>query len=189
MDAGRMRMILKKESFGDLWVGRLAACARVAFVGLGVALVVTGGLQARGQEVAKPDDGVLADAGGNDFPGVSGPGQRLGLEVLSDTRGVDFGPYFRQMMQIDSTAWRGVLAQNAGLTGDAEGTTVIRMTVGSDGAVTAMRLDARSGNAGLDRAAWSSLAGVGRFPAMPKEFRGTGLELRVRFSVSPEDKK
>jgi len=44
-----------------------------------------------------------------------------------------------------------------------------------------MKLETTSGDVELDKAAWYAITSEGQFPALPKEFQGPQLELRVAF--------
>jgi TonB family protein len=122
-----------------------------------------------------------------DFPAT--PGRTLAVSIFSDTRGVEFGPYLRQLIHTLSDSWKSSASQEPGAHLDKDGFTAIRFTINTDGALSAIHLDGSSGNAALDRAAWSSLKQVKVFPPLPKDFTGSDLELRIRFSVSKIAKK
>jgi TonB family protein len=64
------------------------------------------------------------------------------------------------------------------------GETVIRFTIHPDGTIAAMHLDESTHDVALDRAAWGAITGVGKFAALPQEFHGPDLELRIRFVVN-----
>lgn len=115
---------------------------------------------------------------------LAGRGRTQGVEVLTDTRGVDFGPYIRQVLQLESKAWHKLLAQDTGVAPTGQGWTLIRLTIAPDGTINAMHLDDSSHQPALDRAAWSSITSGGKLPPLPKGFNGPNLELRLRFNAS-----
>jgi hypothetical protein len=49
-----------------------------------------------------------------------------------------------------------------------------------------MNLIASSGDVALDRPAWGSITNSNPFPALPSEFKGSYLALRVRFYYNPD---
>jgi outer membrane biosynthesis protein TonB len=63
--------------------------------------------------------------------------------------------------------------------------TVIRFTISRDGTISAMELVEASHLIEVDRAAWGSIVGVGKFPSLPTEFNGPNLVLLVDFRVNP----
>ena len=62
-----------------------------------------------------------------------------------------------------------------------KGITAIRFTILPDGKIGSMKLETPSGDVALDRAAWGAITGEGQFPALPTEFHGPQVELRVGF--------
>lgn len=111
------------------------------------------------------------------------PGRTLAITFFSDTHGVDFGPYVKQLMHTISDSWNNSASQEPGSPINEDGFTAIRFTINTDGTLRAMHLDSSSGNVTLDRAAWSSLKQVKAFPFLPKAFTGPNLDLRVRYGV------
>jgi hypothetical protein len=103
------------------------------------------------------------------------------VEFLSDTQGVNFQPYMRLILSQMNAKGTLLVPADARLN-PAE--TLIRFTIYSDGTIAAMHLDGSAHDVDLDRAAWGSIVGVGKFPPLPKEFHGRGLELRVHFRVN-----
>lgn len=119
---------------------------------------------------------------------LAGHGRTQGVEILTDTRGVDFGPYIRQILQIDSSSWHKLLLQDTSAP-TSQGWTLIRFTIAPDGTISAMHLDDSSHQPALDRAAWGSITSIGKLPPLPKNFNGPNLELRLRFNVSADAAK
>ena len=114
-------------------------------------------------------------------PGTATPS--LKLEVLSDTAGADLAPYVRQTLQVIRQQWLTLLSRER-LDSQAshEHLVAIRLTIAPNGRISAMHLDASSGESVLDRAAWGGIAGVGQFPALPAAFTGQNLQLRLDFT-------
>lgn len=144
---------------------------------------------------ATPGDSIRAAArdaargAGGDF-GANAPsahnGANTGVEVLSDTLGVDFGPYVKRILRMIYNSWVPQIPEETRPPLNKEGSTLIRFTIGKDGIVTAMHLDASTHDQAIDRAAWGGIQGVGQFPALPANFKGPNLELRIQFSVTHE---
>ena len=111
----------------------------------------------------------------------SAPNQRSGVEILTDTQGVDFGPYIKTALATIKKNWLPLIPEEARPPANAQGETLIRFTITPDGKISAMHLDQSSQHDNIDRAAWGAITGVGQFPPLPTEFRGPKLELRIDF--------
>jgi hypothetical protein len=103
------------------------------------------------------------------------------VEFLSDTQGVNFQPYMRLILSQMDVKGTLMVPADARLNPSE---TLIRLTIYSDGTIAAMHLDGSAHDVDLDRAAWGSIVGVGKFPPLPKEFHGQGLELRIHFRAN-----
>lgn len=125
--------------------------------------------------------------GGGDF-GANAPiahgGLNTGVEVLSDTQGVDFGPYLRRILGDIYRSWLPLIPEEARPPLNKQGETQIRFTILPDGRIGAMHLDGSTHDQALDRAAWGGITGVGQFPPLPASFHGPNLELRINFLVN-----
>lgn len=106
------------------------------------------------------------------------------LEILSDTQGVDFEPYVQVILKQIYREWMKRMPPEARNSTAKQGVTEIRFTINPDGSLAAMHLDGSAQDNALDRAAWGSITGVGQFPALPKEFHGPNLQLRIHFRVN-----
>lgn len=140
-----------------------------------------------GQAIRDAANAAARQGGGGDF-GSNAPlahqGENTGAEVLSDTLGVDFGPYIRRLLIILRASWYPLIPEETRPPLNKEGTTLIRFTIAPNGAVSAMHLDASTHDSAIDRAAWGSITGVGQFPPLPPQFKGPELELRIQFIIS-----
>jgi TonB family protein len=131
-------------------------------------------------------------AGGNyAASGPSGHGGKLGAgaEILSDTLGVDFGPYIKRLLRILYNSWVPLIPEETRPPLNKEGETLIRFTINPDGTIAGMNLDASTHDTAINRAAWGSITGVGQFPPLPKEFKGPNLTLRVNFIIAHDAPK
>jgi TonB family protein len=124
------------------------------------------------------------DSAQNDTSQTPSADQMGGVEVLSDTQGINFGPYLRPVLQTIKKMWVPLIPAEARPPVNAQGETVIRFKIAPDGKITAMHIDASSQQPKMDRAAWGSITGVGQFPPLPAEFKGPYLELRISFRVN-----
>ena len=103
---------------------------------------------------------------------------RPNVEILSDTQGVDFGPYLNGVINDVRSIWNN-LNPHVPLNKPAE--VAIEFDIMKDGSLKAMRLTKPSGNISLDRAAWGGITASQPFPPLPVEFTGQYLALRFHF--------
>jgi len=115
---------------------------------------------------------------------VAHEGMNTGVDILSDTMGVDFSPYLRRILREIYNTWLPLIPEEARPPLNKQGETLIRFSILPDGRIGAMHLDGSTQDQALDRAAWGSITGVGQFPPLPKEFHGPNLELRIHYLVN-----
>jgi TonB family protein len=130
--------------------------------------------------------------GGDDGDYGVGQGQAsqaLGqLDVMSDTMGVDFGPYLARVLHDVRQNWYMLIPEVARAPLMKKGKVSIDFVITKDGRVDGMRLtqDGSSGDTALDRAAWGGITASNPFPPLPTEFRGQYLALRFHFLYNPD---
>jgi TonB family protein len=128
--------------------------------------------------------------GGGDM-GANAPSQHAGttgaVDVLSDTLGVDFGPYIQRVIYDTKRAWYPIIPEVAQPPISKQGRVLIRFKILPDGSVKEMHLEGPSGDVSLDRAAWGGILGASPFPNLPKNFKGPFLELRFYFLYNDKD--
>jgi TonB family protein len=105
----------------------------------------------------------------------------VGPEILSDTMGVDFGPYMKRVIAATYRSWIPIIPESARPPLDKQGRVGVRFKIYPDGSVKEMILEFPSGDVSLDRAAWGGITGASPYPPLPKDFKGTFLELRFGF--------
>jgi len=99
--------------------------------------------------------------------------------ILSDTLGVDFGPYLARVVYIVRRNWYAVIPESARL--GEKGRVGIVFEILKDGSVPQLRLVASSGADPLDRAALAGIRASIPFPPLPDEFTGNHLVLQFIF--------
>ena len=116
-------------------------------------------------------------------------GMNGAVDVLSDTLGVDFGPYLQRVIYDTKRAWYPIIPEEAQPPINKQGKLAIRFKILPDGSVKSMTLELPSGDVALDRAAWGGITGASPYPPLPKNFKGPFLELRFYFlyNIRPED--
>lgn len=102
-------------------------------------------------------------------------------QILSDTRGVDFGPYLIRLLREVRRNWYAVIPESARW--GEQGRVVIVFTILKDGAVplgqpTVVRT---SGRSHLDRPAVAAIRAGQPFPPLPAEFTGDNIVLQFTF--------
>jgi hypothetical protein len=110
---------------------------------------------------------------------VAHPGMQAGVEVLSDTMGVDFGPYLHKVVQATQSTWDELIPESA--RPPLLKKVAIQFIITPDGSIKQMQLILPSGDVSLDRAAWGGIVGAGPFPPLPTKFKGPYLALRFYF--------
>jgi TonB family protein len=125
-------------------------------------------------------------AGGADFGFGGGGAGRVGnIDILSDTQGVDFGPYLSRVLQAVRLNWYNLIPEEARSPLLKRGQVKIQFVITRDGKVAGMQLVGPSGDIALDRAAWGGITASNPFPPLPGEFRGPYLALRFHFFYNP----
>jgi TonB family protein len=110
-------------------------------------------------------------------------------EILTDTMGVDFGPYMTRIVKTVRQSWYNVIPPSVYPPVNKQGKVAIEFVIQKDGKVDKMKIDTFSGDLQLDRAAWGSISGSGPFPPLPKEFPGQILKLRLYYfyNLTPDN--
>jgi TonB family protein len=107
-------------------------------------------------------------------------------EILTDTMGVDFGPYLTQIVQIVRRNWYTLMPPSVYPPILKQGKLSIEFVILKDGKTTGMVVHTSSGDVALDRAAWGSITLSTPFPPLPKEFPGQILGLRFYYFYNLE---
>jgi TonB family protein len=139
---------------------------------------------ARGAAQASPSGG---DYGAGRIP--QHPGLQAGVDILSDTEGVDFGPYMQRVIAATYRSWLPIIPESARPPLDKQGKVGIEFRINPDGSVKEMVLKFPSGDVALDRAAWGGITGASPYPPLPKDFKGPYLALRFGFYYNITDDK
>jgi TonB family protein len=117
----------------------------------------------------------------------SGPPTRAsaGIEILSDTMGIDFGPYLKGLHLIVKNHWNALIPESALPPLMKSGTVTIEFAIQKNGEVAGMKLATSSGDMALDRAAWGGIIDSVPLPTLPAGFKGDYLRLRCNFVYNP----
>ncbi len=124
--------------------------------------------------------GAITGGGLSQHPSAAG-----GAQILSDTQGVDFGPYMQRVIRETYRTWDPLIPEEVNPPIYKQGEVEIVFTILPNGrlAPQGMILTGRSGDVALDRAAWGAIQGAD-YPPLPREFHGPYLQLRFRFQYN-----
>ncbi len=100
------------------------------------------------------------------------------MEVLTDTMGVDFGPYLNRVLYDVRERWYQLIPESASF---KRGWVTIEFVIMKDGSVQGLKITDSSGDVTLNRPAQGSITGSDPFQPLPREFPGPYLGLRFRF--------
>jgi TonB family protein len=126
--------------------------------------------------------------GGGDYGMSTGGAGKIksDMDILSDTMGVDFGPYLQRVLHDVRTNWYNLIPEAARAPLLRKGKVSIEFAITKDGSVAGLRIVGQSGDVSLDRAALGGIMGSNPFPPLPGEFRGSYLALRFHFYYNPD---
>jgi TonB family protein len=136
------------------------------------------------RNAARTHGGISGELGGG--IGTARNAKMGDVEILSDTMGVDFGPYMQRVIQAIRVNWYAIIPESAREPMLKQGNVYIQFVIGKDGKVSGMRLEGPSGDVSLDRAAWGGITGSNPFPPLPNQFSGPYLALRIKFMYNPD---
>jgi TonB family protein len=108
------------------------------------------------------------------------------FDILSDTMGVDFGPYMQRLKVTVQDHWEPLIPEAALPPMMKKGRVVVEFAILKDGTIQGMRMVAGSGDVALDRAAWGALTSSIPLPRLPVQFSGDYLLIRAAFYYNPD---
>jgi TonB family protein len=134
-----------------------------------------------GEAIKAAQSAALAKRGGSAAASAAtGP-----LDVLSDTQGVDFGPYLKRVVDNVRRNWYELIPESARAPLLKKGKVSIEFAITKEGRIAGMQIVGPSGDIALDRAAYRGITASNPFPPLPSEFRGQYLALRIHFFYNP----
>jgi TonB family protein len=102
------------------------------------------------------------------------------LEILSDTRGIDFGPYLRRVVKSVRDNWYSLMPPSAYPPTKKQGRVAIEFAIQSDGTIKSEKVEVSSGDVTMDQAAFAGISAL-RFDPLPRDYSGQQLTLRFHF--------
>jgi TonB family protein len=127
------------------------------------------------------DDGNYGLGQGRQPTAAMGP-----LDVLTDTMGVDFGPYLKRVVDDVRRNWYELIPESARAPIMKRGKVSIEFAIMKDGRIAGMQIVGPSGDVALDRAAYGGITSSNPFQPLPSEFGGQYLGLRFTFYYNPD---
>jgi len=103
------------------------------------------------------------------------------IVILTDTMGVDIGPYLQRVTREIRKNWYNLIPYQARAPLMEKGSVTIDFAILEDGTIDRMKLTSTSGVVALDRAAWRGIVESSPFPPLPSEFRYNPLGFRFPF--------
>lgn len=154
--------------------------------------VFGGGAMSPGSAIAQAARAASqARGGGGGMGGDWGLGEGMAhgavgpAEILSDTMGVDFGPYLQRVIHAVRDNWYSLIPEEARAPLLKRGKVSIEFAILKDGSVAGLRIVGPSGDIALDRAAYGGITASNPFQPLPQEFKGQYLALRFHFYYNP----
>ena len=92
-----------------------------------------------------------------------------GMDILSDTQGVDFGPYLARIHPTIQMNWMLLEPEAARPPMMKHGKVTIRLLIMPDGKVVGANIESSSGDISLDRAAFGGITASSPLPPLPSE--------------------
>lgn len=108
------------------------------------------------------------------------------IQILSDTMGVDFRPYIKDMRDKVQKRWIQLVPQSAVSPEFKSGKVVLNFAILPDGRVAGLKIAESSGDISLDRAAYGAITYSIPLPKLPAEFKGPYLLLSTGFLYNPD---
>jgi TonB family protein len=107
------------------------------------------------------------------------------VEVLSSTMGVDFGPYLAAVSSTIRKNWSSRVPTRTLPAAKQRSKVTLEFAIGKSGELGSVDIDASSGDGDLDRAALNGIMASSPFAALPEQFPGGFIKLRVHFYYNP----
>ena len=152
-------------------------------IGCGVLLLAQQTPEAADQKSSPPTTKAPGENHAHAQPANQGP-----IDILTDTRGVDFGPYLKRLLGEIRVHWSRVIPESARAPSMKKGTVLIGFRVMKDGGIDDLHTVTSSGDGVLDRAAQEGVASSAPFQPLPREFPCQYIALQFHFYYNPEKK-
>ncbi len=110
-----------------------------------------------------------------------------GVQILTNTEGVDFSSYLQRIIQEVRINWYAVMPEEAYL--GRKGRSVIIFKIERNGNVPGLQLVSPSGTVSFDHAALAAISASNPFPPLPSQFHGPSITLQFSFfyNIRPQN--
>jgi TonB family protein len=108
-----------------------------------------------------------------------------GMQILSETDGVDFGPYMKRLKVTVQNSWYPLVPSVALPPTMKSGRVIVEFAIMKNGDLRDMRITQSSGDIAMDRAAFGAIANARPLPVLPSEFTRDYLRVRSAFLYNP----
>jgi len=116
----------------------------------------------------------------NSAPSPGRPGSNL--QLLSDSRGVDFRPYLQHILATVRRNWLATLPESARF--GQRGRVLIQFAIDRTGAVPKLVIADSAGIQALDLAAVAAVSASYPFPPLPSDYKGDQIRLQFAFKYN-----
>lgn len=107
---------------------------------------------------------------------------QTGLQLLSDSQGVDFKPYLIRILSIVRRNWLAIIPESAHM--GRRGRVLLQFIIDRGGAVPKLVIAMPSGTEAFDRAAVAGISASVPFPPLPPDFKGGEVRLQFAFQYN-----
>ncbi len=105
---------------------------------------------------------------------------KIGLDILTDTRGAQLGPYLQTLVAGLEQHWTLPASAAQTPSPSMQQEVTLLLTIAPDGRISALKLDSARANEALNKAAWADAIDTTYAPP-PAAMNGSGLQLRIHF--------
>ena len=110
---------------------------------------------------------------------------RGAIDILTDTEGIDFGPYLRSAMDQIRKNWYDLIPAEAKAPSFKQGLAIVTFSIRKDGTIDAVRISSPSGDYNFDDAASNAVKNSSPLAPLPAQFTKPALSVRLRFFYNP----
>ena len=110
---------------------------------------------------------------------------RVAIDILTDTEGIDFGPYLRSAMDQIRKNWYDLIPAEAKAPSFKQGLAIVTCSIRKDGTIDTVRISSPSGDSNFDDAASNAVKNSSPLAPLPAQFTKPALTVRLRFFYNP----
>lgn len=111
------------------------------------------------------------------------------VEILSDTKGMDFASYMQSVVHNIKRNWYSVIPSSARKPTLKRGTVRIEFAITKNGTIEGLHYSSSSGDAELDRACYIGVSDSSPLPPLPPDFKGQDVRVRMTFRYNEKEEE